>query len=76
MASIFIGFKHLNWMKLWVVVAGTAVFWAGMAPLIPAKWHTPVLVILSSMQSGFTFIMRASKYVESRNEVPPPGVQP
>lgn len=61
---------------MWIVVATTAVIWAGLAAVVPSKYHTPIMVVLSAIQSGFTFAMRATKYVETRNEVPPSGVNP
>ena len=76
MASVFIGFKHLNWFRLWVIIGAVYLFWLGLATVLPPKIHAAVLAVIGAAQSALVFVIRATKYVETRQEVPPPGQQP
>lgn len=76
MAPLLISFKHLNWMRFWIIVGTTYVLWLGLATVIPPKIHTPVLAILGAIQSALVFLIRSNKYVETRQEVPRSGEQP
>lgn len=69
-------FKNINWPRMWIVVATTAVVWSALAAVVPSAFHTPVMVVLSAVQSGFTFAMRSSKYLQREGQPPPIGVQP
>lgn len=75
-APWFIKLAHVNWNRVSIVVSATAIFWSGLAAIVPAKHHTVVMVVLSSVQSGFVFLLRANKYVTERGEVPRVGEVP
>ena len=76
MPNVFIQAKHLNWFRLWIIVGAAYLFWLGLATILPPKIHAPVLAVIGALQSALVFLIRASKYVETRQDVPPAGQQP
>lgn len=76
MAPLFVGIKNLNWFRFAIVVGACFLFWQGLATIVPPKIHSTVLSIIGALQAAVTFVIRASKYVETRQEIPRPGEQP
>ena len=72
MKLYFVSIESLNWPRLWLVVGTVAIVWGGIATLVPPRYHGPVMTVLSAVQAGITFAMRAGKYVQDRQEIPPP----
>lgn len=72
MKKWFIGIDYIDWGRMALVVGTVAILWGGISALVPAKYHAPIMAVLTAVQSAITFAMRGSKYVAPRQEIPPP----
>ena len=66
MKMIFV--SNIDWTKMLMVVSAASVFWAGVASIVPQKYHTVVGTILSALIAAISFAMRGGKYVEKRED--------
>ena len=66
---------NINWKRLWLCVFAAAGTWAALALVIPAHLHVLVTSILGAASVGLGILIRGSKYIKDRNEIPQvPGV--
>lgn len=74
MSTMFV--TNVDWTKLWITVGTVAVIWSSLGTIIPQKYYTVVMTILSAAQAGLTFAMRSGKYVADRGNIPNVGERP
>jgi phosphate uptake regulator len=51
----------MDWTRVSIVVASITAFWVGMISIIPERYHHIGMVILSSLTSAITLMMRSGK---------------
>ena len=66
----FTSFKNVDWSKGGIVIGALMVFWLGISSIVPPRYHTAVMTILTALQSALLFIMRGGRYVASRTDSP------
>ena len=71
--NILLKFSHVDWKRVWVVSTAAGTAWAMLGVVLPAKFHVIVNAVLGSITIFIGIIIRGSKYVQDRNELPPPG---
>lgn len=62
-----------NWRQMWFLSALASLIWVCLASLIPDHHFKPVAVILTTVQTAVTFILRGGKFVLDRNAEIPDG---
>lgn len=65
--------SNINWQTILTVVVTITAIWIGLATLLPPRVYEVVSIILVAIQSGLLVLVRSGKYVENRDQVPPPG---
>lgn len=66
---------NVNWKRLWLCVFAAGASWAVLSLIIPAHLHTVITAILGAISVGLGILIRGSKYIKDRNEIPQiPGV--
>lgn len=59
--KLFHAFDTMDWTRVFSVIAAVTAIWAGLISIVPEKYHHIGLVILSSVTSGVTMMMRSGK---------------
>lgn len=59
---------NINKKRLGVIIGAAVIAWGGLATLIPAKVFAPVAVVLGTLNSVITYLIRSGNYVENRTE--------
>jgi len=57
----FHAWDTMDWPRISVIVAFATAFWIGLAALIPEKYHKAGTIILGSLSSAVTLMMRSGK---------------
>jgi hypothetical protein len=74
--NFFNELKHVNWPRVWLVAFAVGAGWGAMAAIIPPRLHIYVTSILGGFTVALGILIRGTKYIKDRQDIPPSGVTP
>ena len=68
--------KHVNWPRVWLCAFAVGAGWGVLAAIMPPRLHIYVSSILGAFTIALGILIRGTKYIKDRQDIPPSGETP
>lgn len=69
-------FRYVNWPRVWLCAFAVGAGWGVLAAIMPPRLHVYVSSILGAFTIALGILIRGTKYIKDRQDIPPSGVTP